>query len=82
MANSDVQPKASLRTNKPPVYGRLELRVDPLRFCRPRIEPRDGRHASIAKAAYMRAQRRNFEPGHELEDWLAAEAEFDRRVTR
>jgi hypothetical protein len=32
----------------------------------------------IAKAAYLRAERRNFVPGHEVEDWLAAEAEIDR----
>lgn len=30
----------------------------------------------IAEAAYYRAQRRGFEPGRELEDWLAAEAEI------
>jgi len=29
----------------------------------------------IAIAAYLKAQARGFEPGHELEDWLAAEAE-------
>jgi len=33
------------------------------------------RHAAIAKAAYFRAQERGFAPGHELEDWLAAERE-------
>ena len=27
----------------------------------------------IAVAAYYLAERRNFEPGHETEDWLAAE---------
>jgi len=32
-------------------------------------------HQAIAVAAYYRAERRNFEPGHELEDWLDAEAE-------
>jgi len=31
----------------------------------------------IAEAAYRRAQRRNFEPGHDLEDWLEAEKEVD-----
>jgi Protein of unknown function (DUF2934) len=31
----------------------------------------------IAQGAYFRAQQRNFERGHELEDWLAAEAEVD-----
>ena len=31
----------------------------------------------IAKAAYFRAERRRFAAGHELEDWLAAEAEIE-----
>ena len=29
----------------------------------------------IAEAAYYRAERRGFQPGFEIEDWLAAEAE-------
>ena len=33
------------------------------------------RLAAIATAAYVRAQRRGLAPGHELEDWLAAEHE-------
>ncbi len=33
-------------------------------------------HAAIALAAYFRAERRGFDPGHELEDWLAGEAEI------
>jgi hypothetical protein len=32
----------------------------------------------IREAAYLRAERRGFLPGHELDDWLAAEREFDR----
>ena len=44
----------------------------------PRI-PED-RSVLIAKAAYFRAQRRGFVPGHELEDWLAAENEVDQRL--
>ena len=31
------------------------------------------RHELIAVAAYHLAEARNFEPGHEAEDWLAAE---------
>jgi len=31
------------------------------------------RHELIATAAYYLAEGRNFEPGHETEDWLAAE---------
>lgn len=33
-------------------------------------------HKMIAIAAYLRAQLRGFEPGHELEDWFAAEREI------
>ena len=36
------------------------------------------RHSMIASAAYFRAQKRGFEPGRELDDWLGAEAEIDR----
>ncbi len=31
----------------------------------------------IAVSAYLRASDRGFEPGHELEDWLAAEREME-----
>lgn len=41
---------------------------------------RGRRHAMIAEAAYYRAERRGFDPGHELEDWLAAEAELKRSL--
>ncbi|MDR3419433.1 MAG: DUF2934 domain-containing protein [Nevskia sp.] len=37
------------------------------------------REAMVATAAYLRAQKRGFAPGHELEDWLAAEAAIDGR---
>lgn len=30
----------------------------------------------VALAAYFKAEARGFEPGHELEDWLAAEREL------
>jgi len=36
----------------------------------------------IARAAYFRAQNRGFEPGDELSDWLAAEAEVDAELLR
>jgi len=47
---------------------------------RPKLTP-EARHALIAEAAYLRAERRGFEPGHETEDWLAAEAEVDALLT-
>ena len=37
----------------------------------------EARRALIAETAYLRAERRGFEPGQETEDWLAAEAEVD-----
>ena len=37
----------------------------------------DVRRGMIAEGAYLRAERRGFAPGHEEQDWLAAEAEVD-----
>ena len=37
----------------------------------------EDRRAMIAEAAYLRAEGRGFAPGHETEDWLAAEVEVD-----
>jgi hypothetical protein len=54
---------------------------NPLRFSLPvrRVSEAERRDL-IARAAYYRAERRNFAAGHELEDWLAAEAEVDREL--
>jgi hypothetical protein len=38
------------------------------------------RYQLISKAAYFRAEQRSFAPGHELEDWLEAEAEIERNL--
>ena len=35
------------------------------------------RRAMIAESAYLRAERRGFAPGNEVEDWVAAEKEVD-----
>jgi hypothetical protein len=53
---------------------------DPLWFCAP-FDESERRRALISEAAYFRAQRRDFEPGREIEDWLAAEAEIDRLLS-
>jgi hypothetical protein len=45
------------------------------------VDP-EKRDALIAEAAYFRAEKRGFAPGHEAEDWLAAEAEVDARLMR
>ena len=36
----------------------------------------EARYRWIAHAAYLRAEKRGFAPGQEVDDWLAAEAEF------
>jgi hypothetical protein len=41
------------------------------------VDPATPRETLIATAAYYRAARRDFEPGHELDDWLAAEREIN-----
>ena len=45
------------------------------------IEP-DERQALIADGAYFRAERRGFDPGHEIDDWLEAESEIDEMLSR
>jgi hypothetical protein len=44
----------------------------------PRIA--EDRGDSISRLAYLKAARRGFVPGHELDDWLAAEDEVDQRL--
>jgi hypothetical protein len=56
--------------NRPPSF-------DPMRFVAP-LAIRT-RKVLISELAYFRALNRGFEPGHEVEDWLEAEAEFEKR---
>jgi hypothetical protein len=46
----------------------------------PQVSP-ETRRAMIAESAYLRAERRGFAPGHEVEDWCAAEREVDALLT-
>jgi hypothetical protein len=53
------------------------------------VVTRDGTHTEpedrlemIAEAAYYRAEKRGFEPGHEIEDWLEAEMAVDETIKR
>lgn len=46
-----------------------------------RPSPEARRHM-IDEAAYYRYVERGFAPGHELDDWLAAEADFERASLR
>ena len=45
----------------------------------PPVTP-EQRELMIAEAAYYLAERRGFDPGSELEDWLAAESEIERLI--
>ena len=63
--------KAPLPTNSPPSF-------ESPRFDAPATKSKS-REALIAELAYFRALGRSFEPGHEVEDWLAAEAEIEKR---
>ena len=42
----------------------------------PAIDP-EAKWLMIAEAAYYSAEKRGFEPGHELEDWLEAQARLE-----
>jgi Protein of unknown function (DUF2934) len=42
----------------------------------PQAMTEEQRRAMIAEAAYYMAERRGFESGHELEDWLLAESQL------
>lgn len=53
----------------------------PLRFSPPLVASESERRGMIETAAYLRAEQRNFEAGHEMEDWAAAEAEVNNRLS-
>lgn len=57
-------PTAAARASAPTAPTRAEISTET-------------RHAMIAEAAYLRAERRGFVPGHEVEDWYSAESEID-----
>ena len=40
------------------------------------------RHVLIEQLAYQYAESRGFTPGHELDDWLAAEAAIDAKLIK
>jgi hypothetical protein len=68
---------ATRSTRRPAPKTMRPLRADVVAAV---IDP-DHRRALIAEVAYYRAERRGFEPGHEVEDWLSAEAEVDTALT-
>ena len=63
---SEAAPRPTSRTRSAPARQTIAISVSAL-----------DREGMIRTAAYFSAQRRHFVSGHELEDWLAAEAEID-----
>jgi len=71
-----------LTKNNIPVFG-IESKVKPKGETKSKKESNtsnkelsdEDKHCLVAQLAYYKAQARGFESGHELEDWLAAEAE-------
>jgi hypothetical protein len=68
--------KAPARRRGPPRVKAKEAPVAAVTAPQVEISP-EIRRVMISEAAYWRAERRGFEPGHEMEDWFAAEAEVD-----
>ena len=68
-------PKAAPKsTAKPPSFE-----IPANNSARVHVSPDELRQL-ISEAAYYRAKQRGFAPGHELEDWIQAEAEVMRRL--
>ena len=68
---------AANRPATTPVGPGLSRQSQPSTKASAKFDLSSSREALIATAAYYRAQRRGFQPGHELQDWLAAEREID-----
>ena len=74
---------ATRRTKEPQVSAPASVSAAPRpkRRVRESVTP-EGRRGMIAEAAYLRAERRGFAPGSEVEDWLTAEREIDALLSR
>ncbi len=74
---STAREKKRPRRDAGPSAPRVQF--DPLRFTK-RVVTEVERQALVAEAAYYRAEHRDFAPGHEIDDWVAAEQEVSERV--
>ena len=72
---SPATPIVRKRAPSKPVVTTGESRPTLTRFVGHEI-----RTALIAEAAFFRAEKRGFSPGHEMEDWLSAESEVDAKL--
>jgi Protein of unknown function (DUF2934) len=62
----------------PAEAGAVEAAITPTAVAASQSIAPEQRQAMICDAAYFLSERRGFGPGHELDDWLAAEGEIDR----
>ena len=70
---STVPPAAPTADSaRPGIIAEMASRPAP----EPAIDP-EAKWLMIAEAAYYSAEKRGFEPGHELEDWLEAQARIE-----
>ncbi|MDI1298798.1 DUF2934 domain-containing protein [Methylotenera sp.] len=63
-----------LTKNHIPVFG-IESKAKPRSEAKSKKASNITSKVLVAESAYYKAEARGFESGHELEDWLAAEAE-------
>jgi hypothetical protein len=70
---ADPAQRTDIPTIKPPPRVPKSPLASPPRV---QVTPEERRRL-IAESAYLRAERRGFVPGHEADDWFAAEAEVD-----
>jgi hypothetical protein len=73
MSKSEKSAGAPPKTTTPLAAG-----AEPVKEASPLPDSSDGsREARISEAAFFKAAARAFAPGHEWDDWLAAEKEVD-----
>jgi hypothetical protein len=84
-ASTGKTPAASTRSKKPAAktssaaaHGGLQGKKISLRSLA-NVSPAERLHM-VHEAAYYRAEKRGFEPGHEVEDWAEAEREIDELI--
>ena len=69
---------AALASGKPGSTGKTAGAIKPVD--KPPAPSHAERRRWIATAAYLRAEKRGFAPGYELQDWLEAEAEIEHLI--
>lgn len=72
-------PAKAPRTAKPAEAGKAGMKSTISGNARVELSP-DELRKLVSEAAYYRAKQRGFTPGHEMEDWVQAEAEVLRRI--